>query len=1235
MNIKTAANRKAPLAVCGFDALQRGTTSVHLLLGERTTSVVTPQGTGYYAFEQQAVTRWRADPTGDSLGSFIYLREPGVAGFWSHGYQPTVVLPESYQVVQSPGRTTFARVDRGLEARMEICIAPHGDFEIRRCKITNHSDVARDIELTSYCELVLQDAEADQSHPAFSKLFVETFYDPSGTLLARRRPRQAGDNPIHACHYLLAEDSTLPDDWETNRRNFIGRGNSLTAPAALAQTGPLSCEVGSVLDPIFSLRKTLTLAPGETAQVCFVLGSAASHSTLLEQQQSLLTEGQIDEAFLNAEEATCELLARQGVDVSHYGQLNRIAFNRLYSLPDEHDPCDKEKSFQPSVNGHTDHSRSKPREDALGNLASFLAERSICSSRYVRSGLSTFGPQTLPKRSRPQLESSRPPSSSSASDSSELLFFNGIGGFSADGREYVIHLRTNAQGQLQYPPLPWHNVVSNEQVGFIVSETGAGYTWAGNSRLNRITPWYNEPVTDPHGEVCYVRDRQSGQYWSVTPGPIARATEYEIRHGWGYSNFTHTTDGLLHEVCVFVPRDDAVKITRIRLTNNGTASRKLDLYAYAQWDLSDGNRGNSSGAYTTLDREKSAVFAQNKTREIYADSTAFAALVGNSLSAETHLTADRSEFVGLHRDLNNPLALATNDELSGRCGADLDPCAAIQRSCEIAPGETLEFAFLLGETPTDTAALQAIEKFSHPQARAAALAEAQDFWRNLFSTVQIETPAKAIDLVVNGWLPYQNISCRLWGRSSSYQSGGAYGFRDQLQDSSALVHFNPQVTREQILRNAAHQFIEGDVMHWWHPPHSAGIRTNFADDLLWMPLIACEYVQTTGDDSLWQEQVRFLTSEPVPAGEPEIFLIPSDSGQKASLYEHCCRALRRGLTQGNNGLPLIGTGDWNDGMNRIGQAGKGESVWMGFFIDYVLERMIPVCEARGDTERVDYFTSYRSQLRDALNDAGWDGNWYRRAFFDDGTPVGSAASDECQIDGLVQAWAVMSGVAPPERAALATSAAEERLIDREAGLIRLLDPPFDNMKHDPGYIKGYLPGIRENGGQYTHGILWLIRAFAELGRGSLACELLEMISPVSHGCSPETAATYMAEPYVVAADVYSIAPHAGRAGWSWYTGSAGWFWRVAVESLLGIHLERNHELRIDPSIAADWPEFRVRYRLTDGKTTYEIHVQNPQCKGHGVSAATLDGTPLEKIGADGARVPVVCDGQTHQVTVVL
>jgi len=541
---------------------------------------------------------------------------------------------------------------------------------------------------------------------------------------------------------------------------------------------------------------------------------------------------------------------------------------------------------------------------------------------------------------------------------------------------------------------------------------------------------------------------------------------------------------------------------------------------------------------------------------------------------------------------------------------------------------------LFGQANDRSAAASVVQRYRHVAAIDDGLATARAAWRQRLTAVQVETPVPAIDLMVNGWLLYQSMSCRLWGRSAMYQSGGAIGFRDQLQDSAALVYSQPELTRAQILLHAANEFVEGDVLHWWHPPTSRGTRTRFSDDLLWLPYIACFYANSSGDWKVFDEVVGFLTARPLAAGEGESYLQPEHAAQRGDLYDHCCRAIDRSLTRGAHGLPLMGTGDWNDGMNLVGAGGKGESVWLGFFLHRVLGDFIPLCQRRGDDERVRRYTDYRGALGTALNDQAWDGAWYRRAYFDDGSPLGSAQNDECRIDALAQTWSVISGVAPPERAAQAMAAVEAELVDRGAPLIRLLTPPFDRTSHNPGYIKGYLPGIRENGGQYTHGATWVVRAAAELGRRDRAAAYLEMLSPVTHTGTAERVATYQVEPYVLVADIYSVAPWRGRGGWTWYTGSAAWLYRVALESVLGVRLEGGATLIVQPRIPDDWPGFRVRVRLRDGRTHYQVAVENPDKNGATVVAATADGQPQPVVGG-AARIALSGDGAVHEVRVIL
>ncbi|MDB5937110.1 MAG: glycosyl transferase, partial [Massilia sp.] len=836
-------------------------------------------------------------------------------------------------------------------------------------------------------------------------------------------------------------------------------------------------------------------------------------------------------------------------------------------------------------------------------------------------------PVFAPRPPRVAAQKARATTAAAAAVAEPLRFFNGNGGFSADGKEYVVRMAwDDAAGHVR-PPLPWTNVIANEKVGVLVSETGAGYTWSRNSREHRLTPWSNDPVRDPHGEAFYVRDEDDGQYWSPMPGPAPADAAYETVHGFGYTTFRHTSHELEHESTVFVPRHDPLKIVRIALRNLSARSRTLSLFSYQQLVL--GSTPAETGRHVVTGIENGALLAANRMAGPFADGVTVAAAIAPSAHAQWH-SADRASFIGAPGSVAQPAALL-QPTLDGRSGAGLDPCAAFQLRVTLAPGAGIECAFVLGETTDRADALALVQRYRAPGAVAAALAEVRQFWRTTVGAIEVSTPVPAVDLMLGGWLAYQNLSCRIWGRSAFYQSGGAIGYRDQLQDASAMIYTNPGMTRRQICLHAAHQFVEGDVLHWWHPaPLEKGLRTRFSDDLLWLPYVAAFYIKTTGDWSVLDEVEGFLTAPLLEDGEDEVFLQPEASGESADVYEHCCRALDRSLTKGAHGLPLMGTGDWNDGMNRVGREGRGESVWMGFFLFRIITDFLPACERRGDSARIASYTAYRTHLSAALNDAGWDGEWYRRAFYDNGAVMGSKDSDECQIDALAQAWSVISGAAPAERAQQALDAMEQRLVSDREGLIRLLAPPFVDTPQDPGYIKGYVAGVRENGGQYTHAACWAIRAVAEAGRGERAAQLLEMLSPVSHALTPEAVATYQVEPYVIAADIYGADPHVGRGGWTWYTGSAGWMYRVALESVLGFTLEGGDSIRLKPVVPKNWPSFSIRYRLPDGATVYDVTVRHAT----GTASATLDGQALPV--ADGtAVVPLHADGAVHKVEMTL
>lgn len=1272
---------------------------VHLLSNGRYHVVISTAGGGYSRWRDLAVTRWHEDSTRDCWGTFIYVRDLTTGDFWSAAYQPVLRSTDGYEAVFTQARAEFKQHHTGLEIHTEICVSPEDDVELRRVTITNRSSVYRKIELTSYAEVVLAIPSADAAHPAFSNLFVQTeFVRSSSALLCTRRALSPEEHPPWLLHLLVGQNGESGDlSCETDRSRFIGRGGSLENPVAMQGAATLSNTVGSVLDPIVSLRRVFSLEPDATVVIHLLFGVAESREAAMAHVEKYQSPRMADRAFdlawphsqvtlhhLNATEAEAQLYSRLAsaliyADAARRAGASQLINNRrgqngLWSYGISGDA--PVVLLRISDLEHIEIVRQLLQAHSYWRMKGLTVDLVILNedvSVYLQSlhdqiinmissgveaqmmdkpgGIFVRRIEQIPNEDRVLLQSvarifidgekgaltaqlehrsvleplipnlastrSRYPDSAVALPARELLFLNGFGGFTPDGREYVITLE-----QGRSTPAPWVNVLANPGFGTVISDCGAAYTWAENSHEFRLTPWSNDPVQDTTGEALFIRDEQTGQFWSPTPMPAPGSQPYVIRHGFGYTVFEHVENGIASELWVYVAMDASVKFSVLKLRNISGRPRHVSVTGYWEWVLGDLREKNLLHVQTEVDIKTGALLARNFYNTDFADSIVFLDVNDSTRT----VTGDRKEFIGRNGSLAHPAALK-HARLSGKVGAGLDPCGAVQVIFNLLPGQEHETSFRLGAGRSLGEVQNLIRRFRRADASRSALERVWDYWNRTLGAVNVETPEPAVNILANGWLLYQTLSCRLWGRTGFYQSGGAYGFRDQLQDVMALVHAEPALTREHLLRAAERQFREGDVQHWWHPPSGRGVRTHFSDDFLWLPYVTCRYISCIADTGVLDEKVPFLDSRPLKSNEESCYDLPNRSGESATLYQHCVRAIERGLAFGEHGLPLIGCGDWNDGMNRVGNQGKGESVWLAFFLYDVLMQFAPLAEARHESVFAERCRVQASRLQQNIELHAWDGQWYLRAFFDNGTPMGSATSLECQIDSLPQSWSVISGAGESSRAHQAMSAVDQRLVQRDAGLIQLFDPPFDKTEMNPGYIKGYIPGVRENGGQYTHGAIWTAMAFAMMGDNERAWELFNLLNPIHHSGSPSQAALYKVEPYVVAADVYAVEPHIGRGGWTWYTGSSGWMYRLLIETLLGVNLEGG-QLRLTPRLPEAWTTLKIHYRHR--QTTYRIMITRIAAGAGGAPRLVMDGQTMA-----GATIPLVDDRVEHVIEMTI
>ncbi|HLO27894.1 MAG TPA: glucoamylase family protein [Anaerolineales bacterium] len=1284
---------------------------IHCLSNGKYSLLISAAGSGFSRWEDIELTRWRDDPTLDDRGSWIYVEDRLNGQLWSVTHQPTIAPPDRSEANFYPHRVEFERQDGDIVLRTIVNVASDDDVEIRRVSLTNQGNDARVLALTSYAEIILTQQSADQRHPAYNKLFIESeFLEREQILLFHRRPRSADEEPVYLAHFFTSNHEHISlTGYETDRAKFLGRGGTPRRPIVFStpnQASLLSKTTGATLDPICALQAEIVIAPYHTAQVAFItvvahsrkeaidlarryhrwsqLGRAIQDirvqaeselaqlnltSRKVEQFQKLLSPLIYISNALRAEPAllNANTLGQPGLwpfgisgdypillvrmkresDIDLLGELvlahtywrkrglmiDLVIFNQRETS--------YEQDFRNRIHRLLERTASEAWINKRGGIF-ILQEDQINESerillmtvaRVILDGeagsleqqLSRLDvdPVRLPRFTPieplvPSMDTPPP-----LQHPANLLFDNGLGGFTPDGHEYVIHLDRD-----EWTPAPWVNVIATAKFGCLVSESGMGTTWSQNSGENRLTPWRNDPVSDPPSEAIYLRDEDTGQIWSPTPLPARADAPYLIRHGAGYSAFEHASHGLEQNTTIFVVADEPVKIVQLKLRNGTKRMRRINVTYYAEWVLGVNRENTAAYIVPEFASNYFALLARNLYNTDFGQCVAFLA----STREPTGVTTDRTQFLGEHGSYTRPAALERVG-LTPRVEAGEDPCAVLQSLLWIQPGETKEITFLLGQGADRADAERLISHFQNIQNVEAARRALGEFWDELLEQIQVQTPDPGMDILLNRWLLYQALACRFWGRTALYQSSGAYGFRDQLQDVMGFIHVRPSLARQHILECAAHQFEEGDVLHWWHPPAGRGLRTRCSDNLLWLPYVTAHYVRLTGDRSILTEQIPFLSAEPLKPDERERYgQFPV--GEIKTLYEHCCRALTKGITSGPHELPLIGAHDWNDGMNRVGIYGRGESIWLGWFLSATLKDFAEICNLMDDHQRANEFHAKTSELHKALEKSGWDGEWYLRAYYDDGSRLGSSVNNECRIDSIAQSWAVISANADPYNAAKAMEATYNNLVRPEEELILLFTPPFQRTARDPGYIKGYPRGIRENGGQYTHAALWAIWAFAQLGQNDRASELFHLINPIYHADTPEKADRYRVEPYVIAADVYSVAPYIGRGGWTWYSGSASWMYRLGIEMLLG--LQRSGEyLQVRPHLPRDWSEYQINYRF--GKTLYHIRVKNKRSSPvdqqgsetkHGQDQVTMDGEILPD-----DKIPLSDDHKTHEILV--
>ncbi len=1249
-----------------YDEKYNAIPNCHLISNKNYHVMITNNGFTYSKYQDKMITRFRNHTDQRYFGYTFYFKDTDDNRVWSVGSEPVLDTPKKYEVIYSLNKAEIIREDSDIDTHMEMWISAEDNVEMRKITLMNKKSTPVNIEITSYAELAMTEQNADLSHPAFNNLFISTEYDKeTESLIAVKKPRESSEQELYVFKtFSTASSEYSSTQFETNRSTFVGRGRNLSNPIALEKF--LDNTEGVVLEPILSLRNGVRIEGHQKIQITYSMGVAENRSEInklinkyknpsIVKEQLELSEiqAQVEMSYLDVE--TEELKLYQAM----ISQLIYLSPNkRKYSKQILENNLGQEELWKYGISGDNPSilfriSSMEEQENlwtlmkgkefwSLKGLKTDLVILNYQEVSYyknleedIRDMISIiFGYNTDPqnigvylinnnqinddnrnllyasadivlgnessslwdqikleekiddKKSKRKFEKYQQIKNNQNQERYELKYFNGYGGFNENDSEYVIQYRENIQ-----TPMPWTNVIANDNFGFIISENGGGYTWSENSNENKLTPWLNDTIFNIPQEVVYMKDEKYGELWSLTPDPLGHYLDYDICHGKGYTKFLSQSYGLESSLNIFASLEDSVKIYSVTLKNNTDEIRIISSFLFVNPLLGSSSEKNKNYITTNI-VDGNMITLNNSFNHQYPDRTMY---ISSSEGFKSY-TGNKDEF-----DLKN---LKNMHVFKNEVGGGLNPCGGIQIKLKIKPNEEKQFVFILGQEIDKEKLKGNAQYYQNVDNCNKELAKVREYWDNILSVINIETPDNKLDTIVNRYLPYQTLACRIKARSAFYQTGGAYGFRDQIQDALNMLMIDPDITKNQILLNAAHQFKEGDVLHWWHPGDvEKGVRTRFADDLLWLPYVVAEYLLNTEDYKILDFKLPYVTGETLLENENELYMTVGTSEYKETLYEHCLKAIDHSLEFGHHGLPLMKGGDWNDGMNKVGIKGKGESVWLGWFLAQILKRFTKICLERDDRVKSTEYFNYRKDITSAIEKDGWDGSWYKRAYFDDGTPLGSKINSECKIASLPQSWAVISTLGDEKRSKDAMDSVNNHLILEDKGMILLFAPPFERGHKDPGYIKNYAKGLRENGGQYTHAAAWVIYAYALLGEGTKAYELYEMLNPINHSRSFFLANQYKVEPYVISADIYYVHPHVGRGGWTWYTGAAGWMYRVCIEGILGLK-KRGLKLTINPSIPHNWTNYTIKYRYKE--TQYIIEVINDNNISNGNVKYVLD-----------------------------